>query len=516
MKKSLKGLLKESVEDVQKLQKISAKDPGLSAEIYGNMQKGMDFLSAAKQSYMQRRASGQDISMLAPLFIPSTPSTPSTQPVPDPGAPAKKPDMEAMRQRLGKKSSKQPPKAPNKDFRKELQTRKTKAVSPGSPVQMPNLPPPRTLDPQHQVSLDVTAQQLQNSEQSDPFSQRLQKKRNRDAQALAPTQQIPVLQRNMQQMEHRVIRNKKQLREATYRAYVKETNSRKTKRVIKEHLTIQLEACDTALVLLEGVWDAIKSKIGLGADVAGKVGGAYQGLSGDAVATARDQKVAKIIAAVEKEIKAATSERQKFNSQILKSAQMMNAYNDSVMKAFSIYKRFEDVLGPAGMQVNRQINNVLEALEEDLMSEVSQIQAMLSRIGKKDQSLDDRMKTHKEKAEMKREKEADIAGPKMSSFRRAGATAGADPKDRARDLRGKAEAKPEIPTSPKEQTQRVKQTDDEARKEAQRLTTAILKSQDKAERSKLTQELYNQVKKMKGLGMRSKHDYSVWKKDQKA
>ena len=96
MKKSLlKGLLKESVEDVQKLQKISSKDPGLSAEIYGNMQRGMDFLSAAKQSYTQRRASGQDISLLAPLFISSTPSAI----VPDPSVPAKKPDSTRVRKR---------------------------------------------------------------------------------------------------------------------------------------------------------------------------------------------------------------------------------------------------------------------------------------------------------------------------------------------------------------------------------------------------------------------------------
>lgn len=325
--------------------------------------------------------------------------------------------------------------------------------------------------------------------------------------------------RRKKQMAEQKIKNKTQLKRAVRNAVIREHNKKLVKKVLQKQIQEQVFVKKTAEKLLqEGIWDRIKA--------AGSAVGEKMGLGGQSdvmgqgdMAQRREQQIKKVTTAIDQALKKAGQQRQKFNSQVLKSAEMMNAYHTSVMRAFELYKRFEDILGPAGMQVNRQINDVLEALEEDLMSEISQIEAMLKSVGEKDQSIDSRLKTHKEKAEEKREKEAEasarmrsdtgMTGEKMPmKMKMAKAphkkAVGGEKEDSTPEQRVKA-----VDTASKKKMEddlkEIQDTFDEFSKD---LTKRILKAKGKEEKSNLMRQLMDLTKSKKDREKEIREKYS--------
>jgi hypothetical protein len=248
-----------------------------------------------------------------------------------------------------------------------------------------------------------------------------------------------------------MIQNKKQLKEAIQRSLIKEIRVSRAKKVLKEQLTIQVNARNTAKALLsegplsnvwQGIKDAGSSMFGTKPKVGGK---AFMGqASSDAMRTNAAQQTKEIVSVITKAISKVHSQKQKWNSQILKNNELINHYHDAVVQAYELYAQYGESLGPAGAEVNRQINELIENLKSDLMSEVTQIETMIQSLTKKDVSIDELLKTHKQDAEERRERQADLNPAGVTSFQRGmpsvrggSATSG----EQMRKLRPDSEAK---------------------------------------------------------------------------
>lgn len=294
-------------------------------------------------------------------------------------------------------------------------------LAPAGPAQLPQIPSPVVQDPFAGVAprSDVSDQRVplppveqrraQMGEQPhDPFQDELARKRRRknvSQASLANTQRVVPEGTNKMQKKIKNI-------------LLYEVRRAKTKRILKEQIREQKKVQELAMYyLLEGpgtsVWQKIKDA---GSSFMGGMMGKSAPQAQRAGATQVDDRRKQVIQAIEKAIKDAEAQSRKFKSEILKSVQLMSDYHDAVMNAYSVYSRFANSLGPAGMQLNRQINDMLEALEDDLMSEVSQIEAMFKAAKKKDVSLDDMLKKHKTRMGEKREKEADASARMASSY----------------------------------------------------------------------------------------------------
>lgn len=233
-----------------------------------------------------------------------------------------------------------------------------------------------------------------------------------------PGQSTPYQVKDKQQMEAKLNNKVKNL-------IIEERNRRLAKRILKEQIQLQIETRKTAaklLVEMPSVWNKIKSA---GSAVARWAGGGVRGadlVGQDPMALRREEMVKKAGQEIQKRLRQAEQERRKFNSNTLKSAEMAKTYHNAVIQAFAWYKRYEDTLGPQGMEFNRQINVAIEALEQDLMAEIKNISAMLRSIKKKDQELDlnAMLKAHEEQNAEKMNKQAEIDAPGPSSFKKLG------------------------------------------------------------------------------------------------
>lgn len=344
--------------------------------------------------------------------------------------------------------------------------------------------------------------------------------------------------------ENKMIKTKRQLKEAAHNIILAEQKKRILKKVLKEQLSEQISVGNHAIHLLnEGplsnVWGSIKS--------AGSAVGlpGMKNLGQDAAKNDQAQRVKDAINGLTKIISKAHQQRQKWNGQMLKSAEMMSQYHDAVVQAYELYKQHSAMLGPAGEQVSNQINGIIDDLQNDLMSEVSQIQAMIKSLGKKDVSLDQMLKTHQQDAEMKREREADLNPAGVTSSQRSMPSMRAGeptPKEKLRKLRPQSDAKEEPRKSKKEeakeQTSRVQASDQKAyqnyetaRDEIEKgynelskdLTTRALRAKTKEERSSIVRQMYDLIKSkkerieelensLKGIGIRSKAGRTAAKK----
>lgn len=246
-------------------------------------------------------------------------------------------------------------------------------------------------------------------------------------QAITPP--APQQKSNLSPFQNLVDPRRKQVQERKVKnkiesIVIQEAKKKIARKILQEQIDLQVETRRHAVKLLvemPDVWSKIKAAGSAAAALPGKARGWLKGadVTGqDAMAQRREQMVQKVGQMIEKRLRQAEQERRKFNSNILKTTQIMNAYHNSVMQAFAAYKQYEDTLGPQGMEFNRQINKALEDLEQDLMAEISHISKMLQNVGAKDDSLDARLQQYDERSAEMREKEASLNAPGPSSFRK--------------------------------------------------------------------------------------------------
>lgn len=150
---------------------------------------------------------------------------------------------------------------------------------------------------------------------------------------------------------------------------------------IKVKLVEQIKARNTATKLIsEGpmasIWDKIKgagSAIGGQMGLAGQMGQQAQAVGVDENAKRASQEMTKMLGKV-------NQHRQKFNSSILKNSEAMNSYHDLVLNAVQMYQQTQNMLGPFGQQIVRQIHDAVGNLVYDLKSEQEQIDSFLKQL----------------------------------------------------------------------------------------------------------------------------------------
>lgn len=353
--------------------------------------------------------------------------------------------------------------------------------------------------------------------------------------------------------ESKKIKNKAQLKEAVRNIVIQEQKRKSGIKILKEELKCQLKIRNRAKYLLsEGpmsnVWQKLKTA---GSAVGNKIAGFGQDLSADSGQNAISDQQRQVMQGITKAVSKAHQQRQKFNSQVLKSAEVMNQYHEAVLRAFELYKQYGNMLGIAGQQVNRQINDLIEALQEDLMSEVSQIEAMIKSLGKKDNSIDSMLKTHKEKSAEKAEAEADLnpasvsrarhdlmMGPKgeklpakftsMGNVRPQSTPKSENPKKVKKDTDADSLERIKLGDQSvfKDYEEKKKEMDDIYDEMMKDLTGRIYKSKDKEEKRNLMNQMYDLAKskkerdkeiesKLKGIGIRSKAGKTALKNSMK-
>lgn len=82
-----------------------------------------------------------------------------------------------------------------------------------------------------------------------------------------------------------------------------------------------------------------------------------------------------------KVIKKAHQTRQQFKSQVLKNAEIINAYHDAVEQVWNAFSHVADSLGPHSGQLKSQVDELVSNLKYDLESEKEQIQSFLQVLG---------------------------------------------------------------------------------------------------------------------------------------
>lgn len=80
-------------------------------------------------------------------------------------------------------------------------------------------------------------------------------------------------------------------------------------------------------------------------------------------------------------IKKAHQTRQQFKSQVLKNAEIINAYHDAVAQTWQSFNHVANSLGPHSGQIQSQVDELVSNLKYDLESEKEQIQSFLKVLG---------------------------------------------------------------------------------------------------------------------------------------
>lgn len=174
---------------------------------------------------------------------------------------------------------------------------------------------------------------------------------------------------------------KMNLTEAQIRTIVKNTvvlaeRKRYAKAVIKEHVKEQRRVSRLIESIIKeqenaGIWGGIKNAIGSAAQAFG-IG----------QSTAKDTGMQQAQNELVKGIKQAQSVRQKFNSQIMKNAELVNQYHDSVMGVLQVFQQVGQALGPNAQKIGEEINQLLGQFHRDLESEKQGIDTYLQSLTK--------------------------------------------------------------------------------------------------------------------------------------
>jgi hypothetical protein len=164
----------------------------------------------------------------------------------------------------------------------------------------------------------------------------------------------------------------------------KQTNMKSKQQIMTEVLRVKIteqkKARDTAQHLLEGplgnVWDRIK---GAGTAVGQKMG-LMGGQQDPQQMAGVDENSKRAAQELQKVLGKVNQFRSKFNSSILKNAESMNGYHDLVLNAVQMYQQYQNILGPFGQQLVKQIHDAVGQLVYDLTSEKEQIDTFLKQL----------------------------------------------------------------------------------------------------------------------------------------
>ncbi len=167
-----------------------------------------------------------------------------------------------------------------------------------------------------------------------------------------------------------------QVRTVAKRAVILAERRKYAQKVIKQNIREQREVSRLIGTILEqeakpGVWGGIKNAIGSAANAFG-IG----------QSTAKDTGMQQAQAELVKGIKQAQSIRQKFNAQIMKNAELVNQYHDSVMGVQQIFQQVGQALGPNAQKIGEEINQLLGQFHRDLESEKQGIETYLGSLEK--------------------------------------------------------------------------------------------------------------------------------------
>lgn len=162
-----------------------------------------------------------------------------------------------------------------------------------------------------------------------------------------------------------------QIKHVAKRAVIIAERKRYAKKVIKENIKQQKRVSRLIETILEqeqgGIWSGIKGAIGSAAQAFG-IG----------QSTAKDTGMQQAQTELIKGIKQAQSVRQKFNSQIMKNAELVNQYHDSVMGVLQVFQQVGQALGPNAQKIGEEINQLLGQFYRDLESEKQGIETYLN------------------------------------------------------------------------------------------------------------------------------------------
>ena len=167
-----------------------------------------------------------------------------------------------------------------------------------------------------------------------------------------------------------------QVRTVAKRAVILAERRKYAQKVIKQNIREQREVSRLIGTILEqeakpGVWGGIKNAIGSAANAFG-IG----------QSTAKDTGMQQAQTELVKGIKQAQSIRQKFNAQIMKNAELVNQYHDSVMGVQQIFQQVGQALGPNAQKIGEEINQLLGQFHRDLESEKQGIETYLGSLEK--------------------------------------------------------------------------------------------------------------------------------------
>lgn len=170
--------------------------------------------------------------------------------------------------------------------------------------------------------------------------------------------------------------NESQVRTVAKRAVILAERRKYAQKVIKQNMREQKNVSRLIETILEqgentGVWGGIKNAIGSAANAFG-IG----------QSTAKDTGMQQAQTELVKGIKQAQSIRQKFNSQIMKNAELVNQYHDSVMGVLQIFQQVGQALGPNAQKIGEEINQLLGQFHRDLESEKQGIETYLDSLSK--------------------------------------------------------------------------------------------------------------------------------------
>lgn len=167
-----------------------------------------------------------------------------------------------------------------------------------------------------------------------------------------------------------------QVKAVVRKAVVLAERKKYAKKVIRENMKEQRKVAYLIETILEqgqnsGIWGGIKGAIGSAAQAFG-IG----------QSTAKDTGMQQAQNELVKGIKQAQSVRQKFNSQIMKNAELVNQYHDSVMGVLQVFQQVGQALGPNAQKIGEEINQLLGQFHRDLESEKQGIETYLDSLTK--------------------------------------------------------------------------------------------------------------------------------------
>lgn len=193
------------------------------------------------------------------------------------------------------------------------------------------------------------------------------------------------------------------------------------KRAVNRILVSEIKKLNEARVvadklLTEGPLSGVFGGLSKGAQAFGQgmkqaFGSAQQGFAKGQVEKQAQQAQQAAQKQVQQALKAVSQAKQKYNQELLKNAEVLNAYHDTVANLFLVFHDAKDSLGPASQQIAQDVQNSVQQLAYDLESERQQITNFMQSL-KKETGLNVDLAAGggQKQAQEKREREADEYG----------------------------------------------------------------------------------------------------------